>query len=98
MTPHSPAGIRVADVHLAGGTRFTPSVGLAGTTLPLGAEIATLRGEGLHRAESPWMDLYRPLAQDGLRPFDLRLVPYFAWANRGRSAMSVWIPVVLRTP
>ena len=57
-----------------------------------------MRGQGLHRAELPWTDLYRPLAQEGLSTFDLRLIPYFAWSNRGRSAMSVWMPVVLETP
>ena len=86
-SPDLPAGIRVPDVHLASDATFKPAVGLAGTTLALGAKIITLRGQGLHRAESTWTDLYRPLGRNRLRPFDLRLIPYFAWSNRGRSAM-----------
>jgi len=31
----------------------------------------------------------------GLRTLDFRAVPYFAWANRGGGAMTVWLP---RTP
>ncbi|MFQ5811214.1 MAG: hypothetical protein ACE5JM_16470 [Armatimonadota bacterium] len=26
------------------------------------------------------------------------MLPYFAWANRGSSAMAVWHPLLLRTP
>jgi hypothetical protein len=96
-SPDLPAGIRVPEVHLASDARFKPKTGLSGTPLPLGAKIVTLQGPGLRREESPWTDLYRPLTEGGMHPFDLRLVPYFAWANRGRSAMSVWIPAVLQT-
>ncbi len=97
-SPDLPAGIRVPDVHLASDALFKPSTGLPGTTLPLGARIEILQGPGLRREEAPWTNLYRPLGTEQLRPFGLRLVPYFAWANRGRSAMSVWMPVVLKTP
>ena len=96
-SPDLPAGIRVPDVHLASDAQFKPSTGLPGTTLPLGARIETLQGPGFRREEAPWTNLYRPLGAEQLRPFELRLVPYFAWANRGRSAMSVWIPAVLQT-
>ncbi|MEI7729795.1 MAG: beta-L-arabinofuranosidase domain-containing protein [Verrucomicrobiota bacterium] len=97
-SPDLPAGIPVPDVHLASNAKFKPKTGLGGTELPLGAKLVTLQGSGLRREESAWTDLYRPLAESGLQPFELRLIPYFAWSNRGRSAMSVWIPVVLRTP
>ncbi len=95
-SPDLPAGIRVPDVHLPSDATFKTSAGLADSKLPLGEEIVTLDLQGLCRDESTWDELYRPLSQDGLRPFDLRLIPYFAWANRGPSAMSVWIPVVLK--
>jgi len=26
-------------------------------------------------------------------PISLRLIPYYAWCNRGMSEMSVWLPV-----
>jgi len=96
-SPDLPAGIRVPEVHLASNATFKPKTGLSETTLSLGATVVTLQGPGLRREEALWTNLYRPLGAEQLRPFELRLVPYFAWANRGRSAMSVWIPVVLRT-
>jgi DUF1680 family protein len=95
-SPDLPARIRVPDVYLASDAKFRTSLGLADSTLPLGAEIVTLKGQGLHREEFSQGGLYHPLGQDGLKPFELRLIPYFAWSNRGRSAMSVWIPVVLK--
>jgi hypothetical protein len=97
-SPDLPAGIRVQQVHLASDAIFTPKMGLDGSALPLGAKTVKLLGTGLRREELPWTRLYRPLAEEPLRPFELRLIPYFAWSNRGRSAMSVWLPVVLKTP
>jgi DUF1680 family protein len=94
-SPDLPPGVRVPDVHIPSDAAFQPALGLPGTTRALGAKITTLQGQGLRCSEPPWTGLYRPLGQDRLEPFDLRLIPYFAWSNRGRSAMSVWIPVVL---
>ncbi|SFN17496.1 hypothetical protein SAMN05428949_1773 [Chitinophaga sp. YR627] len=36
--------------------------------------------------------LYQPLNNDS-RPHTITLIPYYAWANRGQSDMSVWLPV-----
>jgi len=64
--------------------------------LPFG--IQTLTGQGLYRPETEWGDgLYRPLRSVPLEPIDLRMIPYFAWANRGAAAMTVWLPLHLRT-
>jgi DUF1680 family protein len=38
--------------------------------------------------------LYRPLAAAPLRQASLKLIPYYAFANRAPSAMQVWIPYV----
>jgi DUF1680 family protein len=37
--------------------------------------------------------LYRELAPDEPKKFTLRLVPYYAWNNRGEPKMTVWIPL-----
>jgi len=58
--------------------------------------IISLEGSGLYREEDPWNGLlYRPLKESGLRPINLKMIPYFAWANRGASSMSVWLPLIL---
>jgi DUF1680 family protein len=38
--------------------------------------------------------LYAPVnpAAAKMRPADLTLIPYYAWANRKPTAMQVWIP------
>jgi DUF1680 family protein len=60
--------------------------------LPFG--ITALEGEALYRAEPPWGEvLYRGVEPRPLERLGIRLIPYFAWANRGPSAMSVWLPV-----
>jgi DUF1680 family protein len=94
-SPDLPPGVHVPDVHIPSDAAFQPALGLPGTALALGAKIATLQGQGLRRPERPWTGLYRPLSRGRLESFDLRLIPYFAWSNRGQSAMSVWMPVVL---
>jgi len=59
--------------------------------------IKALTGDGLHRQEPEWRDdLYRVLKSCPMEQVNLRFIPYFAWANRGPSAMSVWLPLVIR--
>lgn len=92
-----PADVKVPEVYLSQRAKFQPVAGLAHAAMPLAASVVTLRGEGLELAGKEWRTLYRPLGGTELRPFELTLIPYFAWANRGRSAMSVWMPVILET-
>ena len=65
----------------------------AATDFPFG--IVTLAGTALYRPEPAWEgQLYREVAASPTRQLPVRLIPYFAWANRGPSAMSAWLPVV----
>jgi DUF1680 family protein len=65
----------------------------AADDLPFG--IVTLRGEAIYREEPLWSDdLYRKVERHPMKPLSIRMIPYFAWANRGPAAMSVWLPVV----
>jgi uncharacterized protein len=84
-----PGGVRVQDVVVPRGIdlkpRFDPG--------PLGG-VTVLEGRAEARREPDWTgSLYRELATTPPKPFDLRLIPYFAWGNRGRSEMSVWLPL-----
>ena len=40
--------------------------------------------------------LYRPLETAQLAPVRARLIPYYAWDNRGWGEMSVWLPLAWR--
>ena len=40
--------------------------------------------------------LYRTLEDDALQPVRVRLIPYFAWDNRGTGEMLIWLPLAWR--
>jgi DUF1680 family protein len=59
--------------------------------------IVVLEGKALARAEQAWGgQLYRGAEPARLMPLDIRLIPYFAWGNRGLSEMTVWLPFCAR--
>ncbi|MBI5692609.1 MAG: glycoside hydrolase family 127 protein [Verrucomicrobia bacterium] len=91
-----PPGTEVPAVFVPSDIRLTPEKGLPGSPEALAHSTVILRGGGLRRPDPRGGDLYRSAPAGAFETFDLRLVPYFAWANRGRSAMSVWLPVVWR--
>ncbi|HHV12421.1 MAG TPA: hypothetical protein GXX75_19285 [Clostridiales bacterium] len=63
-----------------------------------GREVVALEGNGfrIKRAGYDRGDLYQKLCYDGLETAKIRLIPYFAWDNRGYGEMRVWIPVAYR--
>ena len=88
-SPDLPAGVRVLDVRLdresALATRRTNELG--GITVIEGRGFARSAGGG------DWSDqLYRDRSTAPDRELHLVLIPYFAWDNRGKSEMSVWLP------
>lgn len=59
--------------------------------------IEVLEGRALYLDEKASGDeLYRPLGAPGMTEMPVRLIPYFAWNNRGPTAMSVWLPLDVR--
>ena len=94
-SPDLPPGIRVPDVHLPSDAGFKPDWACPAPPRP-GREDHHVAGTRACTVPNRrGRTSIGPLAKIGCEPFDLRLIPYFAWSNRGRSAMSVWIPVVL---
>jgi len=64
-----------------------------------GLQVVALRADGLWLEDdfdSAKGQLYQGLTYHAPRPLRMRLVPYFAWDNRGFHAMKVWIPVQFR--
>lgn len=58
-----------------------------------GANMMSLEGNAQLIENKDWKNvLYRPLNESNTTT-PIRLVPYFAWGNRGHSEMSVWLPV-----
>ena len=85
-----PKGVRLLDVALPGETALTPR-----HEAPLLGGVTLLEGRARARSSpaKTTNDLYRLYKPTPVRTIDLRLVPYFAWANRGSSEMSVWLPL-----
>jgi len=56
--------------------------------------ITVLEGQAHVLAGDGWENaLYRKLSAREAQTIDVRLIPYYAWGNRGRSEMTVWMPL-----
>jgi hypothetical protein len=88
-SPDLPADVRVDEVAVPATAKFTPRYDpnlLNGVTV--------LEGEGRRVRSGEWSGLlYRALRTIAPENVKLRLIPYYAWANRGVSYMTVWLPL-----
>jgi DUF1680 family protein len=59
-----------------------------------GSPIVALEGTARLLPRNSWKDtLYREVSQSS-KPVNIRLIPYYAWGNRGKAEMTVWMPLV----
>ncbi len=58
------------------------------------AEMMSLKGNAILENDQWKKQLYQPLNTKPLVTVPIKLIPYYAWANRGKTEMTVWIPVV----
>ncbi|MXV15244.1 aceric acid hydrolase [Hufsiella ginkgonis] len=57
------------------------------------APVLSLEGTAIMVKNPDWNNvLYREISNANV-PARIRLIPYFAWGNRGHSEMAVWLPV-----
>jgi len=57
--------------------------------------IMGLEGQAVLVDNSNWSKkLYREISTQTSKTIPVRLVPYYAWGNRGHNDMSVWLPLV----
>lgn len=84
-----PAGTKIFDVAIPAGTSFTA------VPLNIGSSnMMALEGEAILTGKGGWNNtLYREVSAQKPEPLKIRLVPYFAWGNRGHSDMEVWMPL-----
>lgn len=58
-----------------------------------GSPIVALEGKANLMSVASWEGvLYRPVAS-AEKTIDIRLIPYYAWGNRGKGEMTVWLPL-----
>lgn len=88
-SPDLPAGVAVPSVVLPAAAKLTPRF----DRTRLGG-ITVIEGTAEAIPDRAWgNDLYRELKPAEPKPVSLTLVPYYAWANRGKSEMTVWLPL-----
>ncbi|HMP82252.1 MAG TPA: glycoside hydrolase family 127 protein [Verrucomicrobiota bacterium] len=88
-SPDLPAGVRVGDVVIPSDATF-----LARYDQRLFDGVVVLDATLLAKTETAWNgQLYREFHVPTFRPVKTKLIPYSLWANRGKSEMSVWLPL-----
>jgi DUF1680 family protein len=56
-----------------------------------GSQLIALYGDAKISKQTNWKNsLYREL-NNNLQPIKIKLIPYYAWANRGKTDMTVWM-------
>jgi len=88
-SPDVPAGRSIFDLSIPEDATFSVvPVKIAGSNLML------LEGKANVVNNADWgKQLYREAKSKEQGKATIRLIPYYAWGNRGRSEMTVWIPI-----
>jgi DUF1680 family protein len=91
-SPDLPKDSEILDVYISGNVELKPTL----NTNFSGSQdtVVTLEGELLIRQNTPNNELYKKISQPQFKPHASRLVPYYAWSNRGHAEMTVFMPVV----
>jgi DUF1680 family protein len=59
------------------------------------SNVVMLVGEAKLIHQGSWNNqLYKEISKTSDRSVPIRLIPYYAWGNRGRTDMQVWLPVI----
>jgi DUF1680 family protein len=80
---------KINSISIPTNTKWTAKLSKIGN-----AEIMTLDGMVKLLGKKDWKNsLYQPISTKASTNTKITLIPYFAWANRGQSEMSVWLPL-----
>lgn len=58
-----------------------------------GGNIMALTGQAKLLSDHQWSNTLYKEVNTNLKPVTVKLIPYYAWANRGATDMSVWMPL-----
>jgi DUF1680 family protein len=84
-----PKGSSIFDVNIPIENDFIPSEFRIS-----GSNIYCIEGNAYLVNNSDWGNqLYKPISTKKKENIKIKLIPYYAWNNRGQSEMTVWIPV-----
>lgn len=81
-------GKRIDDVLIPADIKLTPK------QIEIdGSKMVALEGEARLMDEASWNNvLYREVGKTD-KKVKIQLIPYFAWGNRGKTEMTVWMPL-----
>ena len=82
-------GQKVFDVVIPATIKFQP--------MPMKVDngnIMSLTGEGKLREDTDWKNKLYKEVNTSLKTVKIKLIPYYAWANRGKTDMTVWMPLM----
>jgi hypothetical protein len=88
-SPDIPKNSRVLDFQIPANIHLKPKpIKIAGSG------IMALEGNLIKQNSEKWKNtLYRKISKENSETFPIQLIPYYAWNNRGKSEMEVWIPL-----
>ena len=83
-------GVRINDIAIPANIQFTEKK----ITIE-GHEMVALEGDALVTNTQAWNHetLYRELSKSNSQKVHIRLIPYYAWDNRGIDDMTLWLPL-----
>jgi DUF1680 family protein len=58
------------------------------------SRIVALKGHAQLMQHADWKDALYHTISNKLQPVNITLIPYYAWANRGKTDMTVWMPLI----
>ncbi len=88
-SPDIPEESSIFDYKISSGTELEPV-----ETSFAGVNLVALKGKLLEEKPQNWNNtLYRKISDSKPDTIPIQLIPYFAWDNRGKSEMTVWIPL-----
>ena len=84
-----PNGVAIENVTISPSAKFQSRY-----TADLLGGIAILEGKACVFTSETWgKTLYRNISPQKPKEINVRLIPYYAWGNRGDSEMTVWMPL-----
>jgi DUF1680 family protein len=56
--------------------------------------VLALTGEARLLQNGNWNNSLYKEVNTNMQPIKIKLIPYYAWANRGQTDMTVWMPLI----
>ena len=79
----------VFDIAIPSNIKLQPSAMKIGN-----GHVMTLSGEARQLQNNDWKSTLYKEVNTNVKPIKIKMIPYYAWANRGKTDMTVWLPLM----